>query len=399
MHIRERTLYLWSWEQDTLCKGPGVCGWPLVDPSVFCQFLLELTSRVKGWSRYQAWQSTRPGFQFLLHLENAPKCRTGWGEPCHLLTWDWSTNGMWVPEVFCFPNISRHQILIKGDLRPAKFLGSENETSMFLTGRLQPGTLEAPSGRRGSDRTWSVRRLPQSCWCSWVLMTWKLETSWLLTYRTDLPSKEEFVSTLDSTRKRTEVWIKREWEAIIADHVYWLPGTLHRLSLIFTTTLQGFEPITVPILQMREQVHGGQVLQSSLYHQVTRLGAENNYHVLGTCCLFCFTRRISFILTNSLRKQVWLFLCHVWSQKGFSASVWLTCGPGWRRALSRVEQHPAPTHQIPAAPDVMTSTRPCPEAAKCASGSQGNPALSEWRGHTGGTTELGRGPQSTWPLD
>ena len=89
---------------------------------------------------------------------------------------------------------------------------------------------------------------------------------------------------------------------------------------------------------MREQVHGGQVLESRLRHPVAQLGAENCYHVFGTCCLVCFTCRISFILTNSLEKQVWLSLFHVWSQKGFPASVWLTLG------LDNAEpcqQHPA----------------------------------------------------------
>lgn len=65
----------------------------------------------------KAGQETRRGSQADLG-SNSYSLWKMWGRGTlnHLLPWDWSTCGMWVPEVFCFPNVSRHQIVIKGDL-------------------------------------------------------------------------------------------------------------------------------------------------------------------------------------------------------------------------------------------------------------------------------------------
>lgn len=72
-------------------------------------------------------------------------------------------------------------------------------------------------------------------------------------------------------------------------------------------TLQELGPITVPISQMRRQVHGGQVPQPSLNHcNSQRLSWEvsNYYYLLSTSFLQHFIYRISFILSSDLEKQV-----------------------------------------------------------------------------------------------
>ena len=49
---------------------------------------------------------------------------------------------------------------------------------------------------------------------------WNSVSGDLVSYLENRPAKEAFVSILDSTRKRIEVWVKIEWEAIITDHVH-----------------------------------------------------------------------------------------------------------------------------------------------------------------------------------